>query len=372
MSFQDRDIKATVFRICGSVPASNFIFLPKTSSQSLNLTGGFFFLIFKPLPSKYFVVHLELVTTAGMVIRVSFSNLFKEFKSTSTWLQFPFKNTMVGGSGDGGGGVTNGETGPTQKSSRWTFLALNLKEILSKYLFSNFAYLKNIKLCANVLVKGVFTSDQEYCPLQGTSQYLRPLPREMNMPLPKGTDFFDIYDYVCFPCEDKKLAILSERGRQQLKGSKVADVILVSSPQGEGTRYAGQVPMMEVGLPKRRPGESGGGGGDGETRVTYSVVRDAECRTAGHVTGSAELADHMIDEKGMASVRDLGGTGEELGEEPGRSAEGSEEGRESSVHLYARPGTEVTIHRGSDPKLDRTVRVRRPKPTVSVCARSVA
>lgn len=26
----------------------------------------------------------------GQVIRVSFSNLFKEFKSTATWLQFPF------------------------------------------------------------------------------------------------------------------------------------------------------------------------------------------------------------------------------------------------------------------------------------------
>lgn len=26
----------------------------------------------------------------GQVIRVSFSNMFKEFKSTATWLQFPF------------------------------------------------------------------------------------------------------------------------------------------------------------------------------------------------------------------------------------------------------------------------------------------
>lgn len=26
----------------------------------------------------------------GQVIRVSLSNLFKEFKSTATWLQFPF------------------------------------------------------------------------------------------------------------------------------------------------------------------------------------------------------------------------------------------------------------------------------------------
>lgn len=93
----DREIKATVFRICGSIPASNSIFFPKTSSQSLNLTGPFFLLLFKPLPSKYFVVHLEVVTSAGLVVRISFSNLFKEFKSTSTWLQFPF--SAVGGVG---------------------------------------------------------------------------------------------------------------------------------------------------------------------------------------------------------------------------------------------------------------------------------
>lgn len=34
----------------------------------------------------------------GRVIRVSFSNLFKEFKSTATWLQFPFLCAAAPGS----------------------------------------------------------------------------------------------------------------------------------------------------------------------------------------------------------------------------------------------------------------------------------
>ena len=88
--FQDRVIKSTVFKIQGSVPAGNFIQLPKSSSQSLGLTGRFMYLCFKPTPSKYFVVHVDVATSDGLVIRISFSNLFKEFKGTSTWLQFPF------------------------------------------------------------------------------------------------------------------------------------------------------------------------------------------------------------------------------------------------------------------------------------------
>lgn len=41
----------------------------------------------------YFDVSLFVVlfiVQEGQVIRVSFSNMFKEFKSTATWLQFPF------------------------------------------------------------------------------------------------------------------------------------------------------------------------------------------------------------------------------------------------------------------------------------------
>jgi hypothetical protein len=46
--------------------------------------------MFKPIPTKYFVVHIDVAANDGSAVRISFSNLFKEFKSTSTWLQFPF------------------------------------------------------------------------------------------------------------------------------------------------------------------------------------------------------------------------------------------------------------------------------------------
>ncbi len=48
----DRDIHANVFRLIGSIPASNFIQFPKSSSQSLGLVGRFLYLEMRLLPSK--------------------------------------------------------------------------------------------------------------------------------------------------------------------------------------------------------------------------------------------------------------------------------------------------------------------------------
>lgn len=79
-----------MYKITGSIPAGNYIQLPQTSTQSLGLTGRYVYLMFRPMPVKYFVVHMDVATQDGLVVRMSFSNLFKEFKSTSTWLQFPF------------------------------------------------------------------------------------------------------------------------------------------------------------------------------------------------------------------------------------------------------------------------------------------
>ena len=95
---QEKSLKATVYRISGSVPAGNYIQFPKASSQSLGLTGHYLYILFKPVATKYFVVHLDVATDDGVIVRVSFSNLFKEFKSTSTWLQFPFISTPPAGS----------------------------------------------------------------------------------------------------------------------------------------------------------------------------------------------------------------------------------------------------------------------------------
>uniref|UniRef100_A0A8D2JFH7 WD repeat-containing protein 90 n=1 Tax=Varanus komodoensis TaxID=61221 RepID=A0A8D2JFH7_VARKO len=198
-TLMDKTLKGTVYRISGAVPASNYLQLPKTSTQSLGLTGHYLYILFKPIPARYFVVHLDVTTEDSRVIRISFSNLFKEFKSTATWLQFPFI------CGAAKGTVYENLVGLAPSNVRWTFLALDLRYILSLYLNRSFSHLKGIKLCSNLLVKNLFTSDLVFDPAMTFSEAhqskltlhgISPIPREMAFPVPKGETWHELYDYV--------------------------------------------------------------------------------------------------------------------------------------------------------------------------------
>eukprot|EP00795_Rhopilema_esculentum_P009071 gene9071-16723_t len=211
---EDKTLKGTVYRISGSVPAGNYIQFPKTTSQSLGLTGHYVYFLFKPIVTKYFVVHLDVATEDGIIVRISFSNLFKEFKSTSTWLQFPFISTPPPGSVEEATThklPLSSKVGTAPVTSRWTLFCMDLHYVLSVYLNRKYAYLKSLRLCANMMVKNVFTSDTNYQP--GISMKVArktglletgfiPLPREMSFPSENFEDWKKRYDYVKFPAED--------------------------------------------------------------------------------------------------------------------------------------------------------------------------
>nr|XP_033770291.1 WD repeat-containing protein 90 isoform X1 [Geotrypetes seraphini] len=212
----DKRLKSTVYRIRGSIPASNYIQLPKTGSQSLGLTGRYLYLLFRPIPGKHFVVHLDVTTEDSQVIRISFSNLFKEFKSTATWLQFPFICGAVKGSVYESTARTAKQdlVGPAPVGARWTCLLLDLHYILSMYLNRRYSHLKSIKLCSNLLVKNLFTSDLLFEPGVTFSEAKQakllfdratPMPREMAFPILKGEKWHDSYDYIRFPSDGSKL-----------------------------------------------------------------------------------------------------------------------------------------------------------------------
>uniref|UniRef100_A0A803SMR5 WD repeat domain 90 n=1 Tax=Anolis carolinensis TaxID=28377 RepID=A0A803SMR5_ANOCA len=187
-TYMDKALKGTVYRISGAVPASNYLQLPKTSTQSLGLTGRYLYILFKPAPAKYFVVHLDVATEDSQVVRISFSNLFKEFKSTATWLQSSNKHLVCLCSPD--------LVGLAPSSVRWTCLMLDLRYILSLYLNRGYSHLKSVKLCANLLVKNLFTSDLLFDPGERALHGVSPMPREMAFPVPKGENWHDFYDYV--------------------------------------------------------------------------------------------------------------------------------------------------------------------------------
>uniref|UniRef100_A0A803TYR9 WD repeat-containing protein 90 n=1 Tax=Anolis carolinensis TaxID=28377 RepID=A0A803TYR9_ANOCA len=205
-TYMDKALKGTVYRISGAVPASNYLQLPKTSTQSLGLTGRYLYILFKPAPAKYFVVHLDVATEDSQVVRISFSNLFKEFKSTATWLQFPFICEAAKGSNKHLVCLCSPDlVGLAPSSVRWTCLMLDLRYILSLYLNRGYSHLKSVKLCANLLVKNLFTSDLLFDPVVTFSEVqqsrralhgVSPMPREMAFPVPKGENWHDFYDYV--------------------------------------------------------------------------------------------------------------------------------------------------------------------------------
>ncbi|XP_073504675.1 WD repeat-containing protein 90 isoform X2 [Phyllobates terribilis] len=212
----DRGLKCTVYKIRGAVPAGNYIQVPKTSSQSLGLSGRHLYLLFRPIPGKHFVVHVDVSAEDGQTIRISFSNLFKEFKSTATWLQFPFVCGAVKGSvyDSTVQSARHGLVGPAPAGSRWTCLLLDLRYVLSMYLSRRYSHLRSVKLCSNLLVKNLVTSDLLFNPevtynearqSKAPHNGFAPMPREMAFPVPKGEKWHDLYDFIRFPSDASKL-----------------------------------------------------------------------------------------------------------------------------------------------------------------------
>ncbi|KFQ55786.1 WD repeat-containing protein 90, partial [Nestor notabilis] len=207
----DTRLKGPVYRIRGSVPGSSYLQLPRTGTQSLGLTGRYLYLLFRPMPRKHFIVHLDVTTEEKQVVRISFSSLFKEFKSTATWLQFPFVCGMAEGLART---PRHGLVGAAPTDVRWTCLVLDLCSILSLYLNRHYSHLKSIKLCSNLLVKNLCTSDLVFDPGVTFSEArqaelsccgVAPMPREMAFPVPKGEKWHDLYDYIRFPSKGSKL-----------------------------------------------------------------------------------------------------------------------------------------------------------------------
>uniref|UniRef100_A0A3P8PJE8 WD repeat domain 90 n=1 Tax=Astatotilapia calliptera TaxID=8154 RepID=A0A3P8PJE8_ASTCA len=184
-AYTDKTLKCPVFRIRSPVPANSFILLPKNSSQSLGLTGRFFYLLFRPTPGKYFVVHLDVAAGVSSLI----------------WLHDPLCISFIFAQRN-----QDCLVGPAPTSVRWTCLMLDLQLTLSDYLSRSYSHLKNIKLCANMTVKNMFTSDLLLDPgvsfsqakLMGltSSQGTGAIPREMSFPVPKGGSWHDLYDYI--------------------------------------------------------------------------------------------------------------------------------------------------------------------------------
>ncbi|CAF0733971.1 unnamed protein product [Adineta ricciae] len=189
-SVMDRDIKSTVYRIRGLVPANNYIQFPSQSpTQNLSLTGRLFYILFRPIFNKYFCIHIDILTHEQHLIRISLSNLYREFKVTQTSIQFPYMTTGT--------------------DVHWSVLCLDLHVILLTYMANeHYHMIKSFQLCGNLFVKNCFTSQFLYEPGIDNDTAKRSglvragihsLPRELSYPIEKGESWHDKYDFIMFP-----------------------------------------------------------------------------------------------------------------------------------------------------------------------------
>jgi len=154
----DREICKRVFRIRGSVSANNYLLLPgpRSTLKSLGLTGEYIYLQLKAVGGKFLLVHLDFIVATTSSFRISLSNMYTEEKVSYHSLQVPL--------------VLSG----------WAVVCLHVPSALAlcRRLPTHAFVLRSVQLCASIVVRNVFTSDNRYT--------LDTLPRDMRMDLQQG------------------------------------------------------------------------------------------------------------------------------------------------------------------------------------------
>lgn len=193
--------------------------MPKLSGQSLNLTGRYIYFLFKPICSKCFSLHIDIATVEKSIIRISFSNLFKEFKATTTWIQFPFVIQAPKGTVYEKAELNAKDlSGSAPPITKWTILCVDLMSLTHQYVPNrNYHSVRGYKLCANLLIKNVITSDFLYQPGMTHAEAklkncgVTAFPRELSYPCEKYENWYQFFDYVVFPGDNNSKSIGQSR-----------------------------------------------------------------------------------------------------------------------------------------------------------------
>jgi hypothetical protein len=85
----DKIIGKRVYRIVGNVLAANYIRLPAKPAHSLSLTGRFLYAQIRPIPQRYFAIHIFVVAHDDTLVDLSLTNLSSECRSFGNMLQYP-------------------------------------------------------------------------------------------------------------------------------------------------------------------------------------------------------------------------------------------------------------------------------------------
>eukprot|EP00892_Ulva_mutabilis_P005258 jgi/Ulvmu1/3103/UM015_0143.1 len=166
----DKVIGKRVFCMSGSVPAANYILLPKAKGPILGLTGQYLYMQIQVKQHKEWAVHIDVTDVTDKVHRISLSNIYKPGSDRVTAM---------------GQQVYMGHV-----SQKWTVLALDLAAMLAAEGDTPYKAVARLQFCANMRVRGAFTSHLKYS--------LKSLPRDMQLNPALGSQH---YDFIWLPSE---------------------------------------------------------------------------------------------------------------------------------------------------------------------------
>ena len=209
----DSEIGKMVLRVRGRISSKNFVLIGGSDARATNpvgmgLTGRFMYVELKPLVSASlaiapFVIHIDVVTVEGNIVRLSTSNqLYRRASATPLAIKLPLALSAT---------------------PRWTVAAFDIVALLRKHCpragrregskpsaatSHRFRCVRSIKICSSVCVRNVFTSSFPYTPST--------LPSAMMLPLRAATvaQTFDAqwqstYDWVWLPSAPPAIAATS-------------------------------------------------------------------------------------------------------------------------------------------------------------------
>jgi hypothetical protein len=222
----DPTLNKQVVCIKGAVSAANYLELPGPGTTpkerarnpaaarvtALGLTGEYLYLQLRAVSDRYFVVHIDVLTTSGLTIRLSVSNIYKFIKLTNHGrvLQLPCdflsnKWTVLAmhlpslleecsnnvqsmhamdpdemeGSGSASFRGSTSAAAAAGGTAASTTAAPNLK-----YVYSS---ISRIQFCSSLFVRNVLTSSHRYS--------IGTLPKEVRFFLPRNASFDDCYEW---------------------------------------------------------------------------------------------------------------------------------------------------------------------------------
>lgn len=154
----------------------------KKEDKNLYLFGRYIYLEIKSIKNLPFYIHLDFLLADGNRLNLHLGNQYKKIERKEMSIFVPLKKI----------------------TKKWTIIVLDMHNLLKKMDMSPYYKIKRNhefelikgKLCANLIFKGIYTSNNRYDPSC--------LPRDLDFSLKHKNKWLEYYDWLTFPNDSEK------------------------------------------------------------------------------------------------------------------------------------------------------------------------